>query len=299
MNKLVIVFTVVLILFIITSSIISSASSDDTSYTSVDSSGNSDDIPVVTYCSTGQCLPACIVPIGYTPDTTGGTQLVSNAFRGGCELPLQLLGSTFDGSLYEWNGTTKGAYKWSISRLDGLSNGITVITWGSDRNDGLGLANKSTVEQVTGYGPIINKNNPTDYSAGWETGVIYMSDKSKTDILSYVKFVFIHIFKIELNSSGKPYKLRMWEALIEDEQKSYEYTNQLKNNISAKLLFGDNGEYRTNATKDLYVPKTDVNAIYYIETFYDATRGIDAPDPSRWVKNTLEYDSLSQGIVPS
>jgi hypothetical protein len=200
--------------------------------------------------------------------------------------------------MYAWNGTTRGDRKWSISRLDGLSNGITIITWGSDRNDGLGLANKSTVEQCTGYGPIINKNNPTDYSAGWETGVIYMSDKSNTDILSYVKFVFIHIFKIEFKY-GAPYKLHMWEALIEDEQKSYEYTNQLKNNIGAKLLFGPTGEYKTNATSDLYVPKTDVNAIYYIETFYNNTKGIDVPDSSRWINKTAEYGSLSRGVVPS
>jgi hypothetical protein len=295
MNKSIVVFIVFLILFAIIRSVISDTSS---SYDSSDSSSSSDN-PVITYCSTGQCSPACIVPIGYTYNPTGGTQLVPNAFRGGCELPLQLLGSTFDGTLYEWRGTTRGVSKWSISRLDGLSNGITIITWGSDRNDGLGLANKSTVEQCTGYGPIINKNNPNDYSAGWETGVIYMSDKSNEDILSYIKFTFIHIFKIDLDSYGKPYKLRMWEALIEDEQKSYEYTNQLKNNIGAKLLFGDTGEYKTNATKDLYIPQTDINAIYYIETFYDSTRGIDVPDSSRWVKNTLEYGSLSQGVVPS
>lgn len=249
-------------------------------------------------CTSGQCTKACVIPIGYKYEPNGGTQLVSNGFKGGCELPLQMLGSTFDGVMYDWDSTKRGARKWSITQLDGLSNGITSITWGPDRDDNIGLANKSTVEQCTGYGPIMNFNNPKDYSAGWETGVIYMSDKSVQDILKYTKFIFIHIFKIDLDRSGNPSKLRMWEAMIEDGQKSYLYINQLKNNIGQQELFGVVGQYETIATLDLYVPKTSKNAIYYMEMNYDSSRGVDVPDSSRWIAKTLEYNKLSTGSPP-
>ena len=249
-------------------------------------------------CSTGRCSKSCIVPIGYKYDPTKGTQLVSNGFKGGCELPLQLLGSTFNGTMYNWNSTRRGSRKWSITQLDGLSNAITSITWGPDRNDGIGLANKSTVEQCTGFGTILNLNNPKDYSAGWETGIIYMSDKSVRDVLKYTKYIFIHIFKVDLDKDNNPSKLRMWEAMVDDEQKSYLYINQLKNNIGAVELFGAGGQYKTNTTSDLYVPKTSKNAIYYLEMNYDLSRGIDIPDPSRWVAGSLHYHDLSLGTPP-
>ena len=200
--------------------------------------------------------------------------------------------------MYEWNGLVIGLYKWSVTQLDGISNGISIITWGANRTDNIGLANKSTVEQSTGNGTIINKNNPTDYSAGWETGIIYMSNKLNNNILSYTKFIFIHIYKVILDTTNKPYKLQMWEALIEDENKSFTYINQLKNNIGAVHLFGSGAEYKTNATSQLYIPKASDNAIYFIETNYDDTRGIDVPYPSRWVKNKLAYPRLP-GIPPS
>jgi hypothetical protein len=243
----------------------------------------------------------CVIPIGYKYDATGGSQLVSNAFRGGSELPLQLMGSTFDGDMYSWSGTTQGDRLWGIDRLDGLSNGITAITWGADHNGNIGLAGKTTVEQCTGYGPIINSNNPTDYSCGWECGVIYMSDKTNPVITDYSRYVFIHIFKIDIDTTGTynmPAKFRMWECIVDSEQKSYTYINQLKNNITASVIFGPGAKFADQPTTSLYIPPSPKYNLFYIKMNYDSTRGVDVPDSSRWVNKSVGFPGIFAGTMP-
>lgn len=263
--------------------------------------GGSFDRPV---CQGGSCKYSCVVPIGYVKNSTGATELVSNSFSGGCDLPMQMLGSTFDGGMRAWStGDTLEAKLqedalFSIDRLDAIANGITMITWGTDRQDGLGLGGKTTVEQCTGYGPIKPKGAPNDLRVGWETGVIYMSNKGADtdDVLSYVPYPFIHIFRIVLGDDGMPSKLYMWEALIDDQSKSLEYTEQLKNNIGAENLFGEGGEFASLTTTQEYVPVAEANNVMMIEMSFDPSRGIDVPIPSQWCDKVLAYNLLGTNI---
>lgn len=246
-------------------------------------------------CNHGMVYPSCVVPIGYFPDVSGGTQLISNSFGGGVALPTQLLGSTFDGAMYTWDSDTHVAGtspEFSISRLDGIANGVTAITWGTDRADGTGLGGKTTVEQCTGYGPLVNTSDTSDWSAGWETGAIFMSDASNPDTTSFEIFPFIHIYKIELDAAGKPTKLRMWEALIEDESKSLLYTRQLQNNITAAVLWGSEDAAFETQVAEKYVASGPKYQVWYMEMFYDATRGIDVPPPSKWGRDRQLYAAL-------
>lgn len=252
-------------------------------------------------CHGGAAHPSCVVIVGYEHDPDGGTQLVSNGFAGGVSLPLQMQGSTFDGAMYSWDSSARQVQdkKWSIPKLEGISGGITMITWGTDRDDGIGLAGKITVEQCTGYAPIMRKDDSADVSAGWETGVIFMGNKAEADVTKHTLFPFIHIFKIDLDEdTGKPTRMRLWEALVDDEKKSFLYTEQLKNNIGAETLFGTGAEFASLYTKDKYVPASDANEVFYIEMFFDDTRGLDLPNPSRWVNKSLVQDGLFNGAMP-
>lgn len=249
---------------------------------------------VRTVCTRGTIRPSCVIPIGYAVDPSGG--IVSNSFGGGVSLPVQLLGSTFDGSMYDWDSTAheiSGAAKFSITRLEGIANGITAITWGADRQDGLGLANRTTVEQCTGYGPIRKLSDSTDLTCGWETGVIYASDRSNEDFQSYVLMPFIHIYKIEMED-GKPVKLRMWEALIDDESKSLLYTEQLKNNIGATALFGEGEAFASLSDSNMYEPSSDMYQVQYMEMMYDSSQGMDVPTSDLWSDDQVMYDSLKK-----
>jgi len=223
-------------------------------------------------CHRGTVIKSCIIPIGYDYDSNGG--IVCNSFGGGVSLPTQLLGSTFKGKLYEWDSDKKtvGSVKYSISRLDGLANGITAITWGLDRNDSTKLGGKTTVEHCTGYG-IFDK---FDLSCGWETGVIYAGNRSEKDFRKYTLMAFIHIYKIDI-VNNEPYKLRMWESLVDDEMKSLLYINQLKNNIGLESIISDK-----------YIGEID-----YIEMFYDKTQGIDVPPIWNWSADTKMYRKLN------
>ena len=154
-------------------------------------------------CPRGSTYPSCVIPIGYDVDPSGG--IVSNSFGGGVSLPTQLLGSTFDGAMYNWDSELRqvdGDAKFSIARLEGVANGITAITWGADRDDGLGLANRTTVEHCTGYGVIRKLSDPDDLSCGWETGVIYAGDRAQTDTKQFTIVPFIHIYKIDTDVGG-------------------------------------------------------------------------------------------------
>lgn len=254
-------------------------------------------------CQGPTTMTGCVVPIGHTVDAATPNKIVSNAFQGGAMLPMQLLGSTFNGKMYYWdseNQTTDGDALWSVDRIDGLPNGTTVINWGSDRNDGKGLANKATTEQCTGSGILANGSNPVDFSCGWETGVIYSSSLAVSDQKVFQKLPFIHIWKVDLDDQGKPSKLRMWEAMVEDEYLSFQYIEQLKNNIGAKTIFGSDGAWQTLTTTAKYSPyggKSDYR-VYYMETNYDNTRGIDPPSTQYWSQKVVRYTHLFKKPVP-
>ena len=242
----------------------------------------------------------CINSIKYIKkdDNDENIGIVSNAFTGGVSLPMQLIGSTFDGKMYNWdsnNFKVDGPAKFSIARLDGLPNGVTTITWGADRNDGLDLAKKTTVEQCTGFGIIKNQANIKDLTCVWETGVIYSTNKAN---LHSKTLPFIHIIKIDLDDNNEPYKMRMWEALIDDEFKSLLYTEQLKNNISAAVLFDDANASFSSYTKDKYISKKSMHDVQYMETFFDDSKGIQSASLKTYTDARAMFDYLKVYPVP-
>lgn len=242
--------------------------------------------------------PKCVSLIGYNYNSDGG--MISNSFNGGVSLPPQLYGSSFNGTLYNWDSDNHqpAEAKCSVQRLDGLPNGVTTITWGSDRDDH-GLASKTTVEQCTGFGGIRNALDPADLSCGWETGVIYKSEKSKQDTSAYSIMAFIHIYKIVLDENNQPTKLRMWEAVVDDENKSMLYLEQLKNNITAEVIFGDGATFQSLYTQDKYSLEDAMYQVCYIETFFDSTKGVDVATTDKWTAESAVFPYLKGYQLPS
>ena len=237
-----------------------------------------------------------VIPIGYIPEDPSATTtptMINNFFRGGVELPPQLRGSTFNGAMYEWDSEnqTRGAVYCNIDRIDGLPNGASTITWASNRPDS--LANKTTVEQVTGFGMIKNYENDDSKLCGWETGVIFMSTSTQPDVTQYDAMPFIHIYRVVLGADQKPHKMYMWEALVDDESKSLRYLQQMRLNIGDKQLFDDyNGFSPTQQETQSYAPANDENKIYFIEMFFDSSRGIATSPVDMYSNETLAFQGL-------
>jgi hypothetical protein len=64
-------------------------------------------------------------------------------------------------------------------------------------------------------------------------------------------------------------------------------------------MFGTDAEFASLDTTDQYVPATDNNDVFYLEMYFDSTRGIDVPDTSHWNSDAVAYASLFAGQRPT